>query len=472
MASKRIVVIGGGPGGYEAALVAAEHGAEVTLISAEGLGGNSVLWDCVPSKALIVSAEATGWTHSAHRLGVRMQAEVDLAGAATADMAAVMDRVYELSRNQSADIGKKTAADGVHVVEGDARLTDQHTVEVAPDDGAKTSYEADIVLLATGSNPRVLDFSAPDGKRVFTSRELFALRELPSRLVVVGSGATGAEYAQAFARMGCEVHLISSRDQVLPTIDQDAAAVIEDSFQRWGMTIHSQRRAIGLERGDGGVALRMRVEDGSDAEEWLEASHALFCIGQVPASDGLGLAEAGVEVADDGSVPTDGVSRTNVPTIYAAGDVTGQIMLASVAAMQGRNAMWHALGEAVAPLRLDSIAATVFTEPEVANAGMSADEAAEAQIPIDTVTLPFAGNPRAKMAETTDGFVKLHAIKGSGTIVGGSVVSARASDLIAPVSAAVHNRLTAAQLANTSTIYPSMAGSLQEAARQVMSAQA
>lgn len=462
----RIVVIGGGPGGYEAALVAAEHEADVTLVSQEGLGGNSVLWDCVPSKSLIVSAEAMGWMQSAHRLGVRLPGEVDLAARSRVDMAAVMDRVHALSREQSADIGKKVEATGVRLVEGVGRCASPRCVEVATSGGESIRLEADVVLVSTGSSPRTLPFSRPDGERVFTSRELFSLRELPERLVVVGSGATGAEYAHAFARFGSEVHLISSRDQILPSEDADAAAVIEDSFERWGMVIHRKRRAGDMERSADGV--RVQVGDG----EWVEGTHALYCIGQVPASQGLGLEEVGVRLADNSAVPVDGVSRTNIHTIYAAGDVTGGMMLASTAAMQGRNAMWHALGLAVAPLRRDVVAKCIFTYPEVATVGITTEEVTRARTQIESVRLPFTGNPRAKMAEHTDGFVKVHARKGSGTVLGGAVVADSASDLITPLSVAVHNRLTVTQLAHAYTIYPSMAGSIQETARLLMGRQA
>jgi NAD(P)H dehydrogenase (quinone) len=465
MSPMRIVIIGGGPGGYEAALVAAEHGADVTVVSREGLGGNSVLWDCVPSKALIVSAEAMGWLQSAHRLGVRSSSGADLAAAAAVDLGCVMDRVRDLGLNQSADIGKKVAASGVRIVEGVARLSGANAVEVETPDGATSALPADIVLIATGSRPRTLPFSRPDGERVFTSRELFDLRVLPERLVVVGSGATGAEYAHAFARFGAEVHLVSSRDQILPSEDPDAAAVIEEVFERRGMIIHRRQRAMDMERSADGVRVRVEGPDGGD---WIEASHALYCIGQVPSSQRLGLEAVGVELDDRGAIPVDGVSRTNVRTIYAAGDVTGRVMLASTAAMQGRNAMWHALGQAVAPLRWDAVSACIFTDPEVAAVGMSAEEAESSHIPVRTVALRFAGNPRAKMAEWTDGFVKIHAMEGSGTILGGSVVAARASDLIHPISLAVHNRLTVSQLAQTFSIYPSMSGSVQETARLLM----
>ncbi len=463
----RIVILGGGPGGYEAALVAADHGAEVAVVSEEGLGGNTVLWDCVPSKALVVSSEARDWVGRAREHGVRWRDGATAEDAARVDLGAVMDRIATLASDQSADIGKKVARSGVRIVEGHGRLADARTVAVTHPDGATSRLEADVILITTGSRPRRLDYSVPDGERVFTSRELFSLRELPERLIVVGSGATGAEYASAFARFGCDVHLVSSRQQILPSEDPDAAAVIEDAFERRGMTIHRGCRAVDATRDADGVQVKVWQRH-DDAEWWLEGSHVLWCIGQVPQSDGIGLEDAGVRVDDHGVVPVDGVSRTNVPTIYAAGDVTGGIMLASVAAMQGRNAMWHALGEAVAPLRAEEISACVFTDPEVATVGMTAAQAERSQVPVRTETLPLAGNPRAKMADITDGFVKVHAMRGSGTVLGGSVVAARASDLIHPLSVAVHNRLTVSQVAHAFSIYPSLSGSVQETARLLM----
>ncbi len=466
---QKIVILGGGPGGYEAALVAAEQGADVTVISREGLGGNSVLWDCVPSKGMIVSSVAMGSMETAERLGVHLDTGSEVAAHATADIAGVMDRVRDLGLNQSADIESKVAAAGARIIRGNGRLAGPDTVEVETADGGVTAFRADAILVATGSTPRVLPFSKPDGRRVFTSRELFELREKPERLIVVGSGVTGAEYAQAFAKFGVDVHLVSSREVILPSEDQDAARVLEGEFERWGMTIHRQRRAYDMEVGEDGVRVKVAAADGSD-EAWIEASHALYCVGQVPSSRRLGLEAAGVEIEPGGAIPVDAVSRTNVRTVYAAGDVTGRIMLASVAAMQGRNAMYHALGMAVAPLRWDAIAACVFTSPQVATVGLSEDEMAGT--PVDTVTLDFAGNPRAKMEEATVGFVKIHALKGSGTVIGGTVVAHNASDLITPLSVAVHNRLSVNQVAQAFTIYPSMGGSTAEAARQLMGIQA
>jgi NAD(P)H dehydrogenase (quinone) len=279
--------------------------------------------------------------------------------------------------------------------------------------------------------------------------------------VVVGAGATGAEYATAFLRFGAQVTFVVSRDRILPTEDRDAALVVEDVFERRGLRTVKNARAAKVERiGDRGV---VHLEDGRT----IEGSHVLLTIGQVAQTSGLGLEELGIRTDKVGAVIVDGVSRTSVPSIYAAGDVTAKQMLASVAAMQGRIAMYHLLGQAVAPLRWDAVAATIFTDPQIATVGLSEQRAAETGIQVEVDTLPLAGNPRAKMSNRPDGFVKLLARPGSGTIAGGAVVAGYASDLIAPISEACANRLTASQLAQAFQVYPSFAGSIQECARRL-----
>ncbi|MEX0868266.1 MAG: NAD(P)H-quinone dehydrogenase [Nitriliruptoraceae bacterium] len=458
--TRRIVILGGGPAGYEAAIVAAELGAEVTIVTDDGLGGNSVLWDCVPSKALIVAAEAMGWLGMAERMGIG--AALDTVAPREIDYARVAANVLELGRSQSADIERRISDSGVTVVRGRGRLDGPHRIAVDLADGGTDVLAADSVLIATGSTARVLPFFAPDATRVLTGQQVYGLDALPEHLIVVGSGATGAEFAHAFRRFGVEVTLVSSRDLILPTEDPDAAQVVEDVFERRGMRILRRTRAVQCTNRGSDVVVGL--DDGSE----IVGSHVLFTVGQVPVTRDIGLASAGVEVDERGGIVVDSVGRTSAREVYAAGDVTGGVMLASVAAMQGRTAMWHALGQAVQPIRWDSIAATVFTDPEVATVGRSAEEAAAVGMPVETAKLDFRRNPRAKMIQGLDGFVKVHAMVGSGTIVGGVVVSARASDLIQPLAVAVQHRLTVSQLGQTITVYPSMAGSVAECARMLM----
>ena len=454
----RIVIVGGGPAGYEAALVAAELGASVTVVDRVGLGGACVLFDCVPSKTLCTSAEAVTWMEAAPTLGL---ASPDDPPKATVNLATVFSRIIWLAEAQSRDIEKKLGVAGVRVVNGAARLADPRTV-VVETDAEDERIEADVILIATGSSPRELSSAMPDGKRILNARQVYDLADVPEHLIVVGSGATGAEFAHAFNRLGAQVTLVCSRDRVLPGEDPDAALVLEEVFARRGMRILKNTRASGARATDGGVEVDL------PGGETLRGTHALFTVGQVPNSADVGLEAAGVTIGKDGAIPVDGVSRTNVPTIYAAGDVTGRMMLASTAAMQGRIAMWHALGQAVSPMHWEEVAATVFTDPEIATVGLSEAECAERDIHVDVRKLPFATNARAKMVGLEDGFVKVIATHATHVVVGGTVVAPHASDLVLPLSLAVHARLSVDQLAQAFSIYPSFGGSIQEAARQLM----
>jgi pyruvate/2-oxoglutarate dehydrogenase complex dihydrolipoamide dehydrogenase (E3) component len=460
----RIVIIGGGPAGYEAALVAAQLDATVTVVEAEGAGGACVLHDCVPSKTFIASSDVVTGYRGTEEFGF-------LAGAVepvTLDAAAVHDRVRRLAAAQSQDIHAKLVKAGVNMVAGRARLGDaapshHHPVLVTPADGG-TPYQldADVVLIATGGTPRLLPDAVPDGERILTWRQVYDLGALPERLIVVGSGVTGAEFASAYQAMGVRVTLVSSRDRVMPHEDADAAYAIERVFRARGMEILGGSRAVAVRNTGDGVVVEL-----TDGRE-VTGSHALMAVGSVPNTESVGLAEYGVHVGPGGYVRVDRVSRTNVPGIYAAGDCTGVLPLASVAAMQGRIAMWHSLGDAVAPLRLSTVAANVFTDPELATVGASQDDVDSGRVPAREMMLPLSGNARAKMSGLDDGFVKLFCRPPSGVVVGGVVVAPKASELIAPIALAVTNHLTVDQLAQTITIYPSLSGSVAEAARQLM----
>jgi dihydrolipoamide dehydrogenase len=449
--SDHVVVIGGGPGGYEAALVAAQLGAEVTVVDSDGVGGSAVLTDCVPSKTLIATAELMTDVASANELGVMIGED-----GVRVDLARVNRRVKALAQAQSEDIVRRLEKEGVRVVQGRGRLDGPGRV-VAGDE----SLEADAVLVATGAAPRTLPTAQPDGQRILTWEQVYDLDEVPSELIVVGSGVTGAEFASGYLALGVPVTLVSSRDRVLPGEDADAAKVLEEVLTRRGMTVLSRSRMESVSRS--GDVVTVTLTDGRT----VEGSHCILALGSVPNTADLGLEEAGVSVNDGGFVNVDRVSRTSARGVYAAGDCTGVLMLASVAAMQGRIAMWHFLGDAVTPLDLKKVSSNVFTAPEIATVGWSQQQVDAGEIDAEAVTLPLSGNARAKMQGVHDGFVKLFCRPGTGIIVGGVIVGPRASELIHPVSVAVAESLTADQLAQTFTVYPSMSGSVAEAARRL-----
>ncbi|MBB5624757.1 NAD(P)H-quinone dehydrogenase [Sphaerisporangium krabiense] len=453
-----IVIIGGGPGGYEAALVAAQLGAEVTVVEQDGPGGACVLTDCVPSKTMIATSVRKQALLDGSSLGVNFTGGSDGdVGGVHVDLPLVNERVKELARAQSHDIAARLTAEGVRIVKGAGRLVDPQVVRVGDE-----TINADVVIVATGATPRVLPGAEPDGERVLTWRQLYDLKDLPEHLIVVGSGVTGAEFAGAYRSLGSEVTLVSSRDRMMPNEDADAAEVLEEVYRRRGMNVMGRSRAASVKRTAHGVVVTL--EDGRTAE----GSHCLMTVGMIPNTSGIGLQECGVTLDRHGFVQVDKVSRTSAPGVYAAGDCTGVLMLASVAAMQGRIAVWHALGEAVQPLRLATVASTIFTDPEIAAVGVSQRQIEQGEVEANVVKLPLATNARAKMQGFEDGFVKLFCRPHTGIILGGVVVAPRASELILALSVAVQHRLTVDQLAHTFAVYPSLSGSITEAARRLM----
>lgn len=461
--AKRIVVIGGGPAGYEAALVAAARDAQVTVVDSDGIGGACVLYDCVPSKTFIASTGVRTELRRAAGLGFDIGIDD-----AKISLSQINNRVKTLARSQSADIGSQLLAHKVTVVSGRAELTDDvpgmasHRVRVTAAGGGSGVLKADVVLIATGASPRVLPGAQPDGERILNWRQLYDLTELPEHLVIVGSGVTGAEFCNAYTELGVPVTVVASRDQILPHEDGDAAAVLEEVFAERGVTLVKNARADSVTRTATGV--RVALADGRT----VEGSHALMTVGSVPNTAGLGLDRVGIELGPGGYIPVDRVSRTAASGIYAAGDCTGLMPLASVAAMQGRIAMYHALGEGVSPIRLRTVASATFTRPEIAAVGVPQSAIDDGTVPARTLTLPLTTNARAKMSLLRRGFVKIFCRPATGVVIGGVVVAPIASELILPIALAVQNRISVTDLAQTLSVYPSLSGSVVEAARRLM----
>lgn len=443
-------------------MVAASLGAQVTIIERAGLGGSAVLTDVVPSKTLIATADLMTRVGEAGELGVKFDVDGgDFVPVMRADLKHINDRLLGLARQQSRDITSGLEQhQNIRILPGSGRLVDNHTIEVLTADGTEI-VEADTILLAVGAHPRELPTARPDGERILNWAQIYDLDELPEELIVVGSGVTGAEFASAYNGLGSKVTLISSRDRVLPGSDTDAAVVLEEVFERRGVRVLSRARAESVERTDDGVVVTLG--DGSK----VTGSHCLVCVGSIPNTAGIGLEEAGVELAESGHIKVDGVSRTSAPNIYAAGDCTGVLALASVAAMQGRIAIAHFLGDAVTPIKLHQVASNIFTSPEIANVGVSEAEIQSGKYQGDIIKLSLRSNARAKMRNNKDGFVKIFARKGSGTVIGGVVVGPNASELIFAISIAVKQKLHVDDVASTFTVYPSLSGSISEAARRL-----
>ena len=451
-----IVIIGGGPGGYEAALAGRQLGAQVTLIERQGLGGAAVLTDVVPSKTLIATATAAEAVRTASSLGIHIGGkEADV----SVDLASVNARLLELAKSQSNEMLKTLTEAGVRIINGTGKLDGNHFVIAEVEGKEPERLEAKTVIVAVGARPRTLPSAEPDGERILTWTQLYNLKKLPEHMIVVGSGVTGAEFASAYLSLGCKVTLVSSRDYVLPGEDLDAAVLIEDVFRRRGMNILKKSRADKVEKTANGV--KVYLQDGSI----VEGSHCLMAVGSIPNTENLGLEEAGVSVAASGHIIANRVARTSRANVYAVGDCTDFYPLASVASMQGRTAVFHTMGDVATPTQKRNIASNVFTSPEIASVGWSENEIKEGLAKGQIEKILLSTNPRAKMQGIKDGFIKLFARTSSGTVIGGVVVAPSASELIYPIAIAVENRLTVDELATTYSVYPSLTGAIGDAAR-------
>ena len=455
-----IVIIGGGPGGYEAALAGVQLGADVTLIERSGIGGNAVLTDVVPSKTLIATAEAAQRVAHAEALGVYFSIDGKKVKPKTEiDLGIVNERLLNLAQNQSEDMHEQLIQAGVRVIAGTGRLDGNHHVIVdAIEDGKSERLEAKTIIVSVGGHPRQLDTAKPDGERILTWTQLYNLTELPEHMIVVGSGVTGAEFASAYRGLGSEVTLVSSRDTVLPGNDADAAQLLEQVFRNNGINVMNKTRAEKVVNTGSGV--EVTLADG----KVLKGSHCLMAVGSIPNTEGLGLEEAGVLLTESGHIQVNKVARTSRANVYAVGDCSTFLPLASVSAMQGRTAVFHTMGDVAAPTEVRNVASNVFTSPEIASVGWMEQDIKDGKVNGFVEKIDLNTNPRAKMQGLDFGFIKLICSTG-GTVIGGVVVAPRASDLIYSIAIAIENRLTADELAKTFTVYPSLSETISNAAR-------
>lgn len=443
------LIIGAGPAGTAAATNAAALGARVTLVERDIVGGAAHLWDCIPSKTLTATAIRIDSIRNADQLGLKAEP-------GQVDSAQLGQRVRHISGDINRSWMSLLGSQGVEIINGQGRLVSPELAEIDTPDGARR-VRFDRCLLSTGSSPRVPDWAEPDGNRILTTRHAYDLREVPGHVVVVGSGVTGVEFVHIFESLGSKVTLVVSRQQVLPHRDPEVAAVLEKSFLEKGVRLVIGARATGIEQsGDEVVVL---CDDGRR----VKGTHVLLAIGAVPQTAGLGLEEAAI-VTRGGYIEVDEFSRTSVPHIYAAGDCTGQMLLSSVAAMQGRKIARHASGLPVTPLDYSKVAQAVFTEPEIASVGLEEAEAAAEGRKVRTTKVPFAANARAVLQGNTEGFVKVISDPATGVVLGGTIVGHRASELIGILALAVQARATVNILVETVLVHPSLSESISDAA--------
>ncbi|MCU1483828.1 MAG: putative quinone reductase [Actinomycetia bacterium] len=448
----RFVIIGGGPAGHTAATHAARLGAEVTVIERDIVGGAAHLWDCIPSKAMIATGGAMALTKRAAGMGLASME-------ATLDFEALRDRNAAIEGRLNRSICGLLESQSVRIIRGTGRLDGPNTVVADSADGTER-IEADAVLVSTGSRPRIPEWAEVDGDRILTTRHAYPPKELPSHLVIVGSGVTGVEFVHMFSSFGSKVTLIVSRQQVLPAKDAEVAAALEENFLDRGVVLMKGARAVGIDRDDDGVLVR--CDDGRQ----VAGSHALLAIGAIPNSESIGLEAAGVEL-DGGYVPINHHCQSNVPHIYAAGDVSGKLPLSSVAAMQGRKIAEHVMGLHTRDHRhldYDKAASAIFTEPEIADVGLAEADAFAEGRKIRVTKVPFSASAKALIEGDPRGFVKILSDPNTGVVLGGSIVGRNAAELISVLALAVTAGLKVTDIVESLLVHPSLAEALADAA--------
>lgn len=444
-----LLIVGGGPAGTQAATTAAGGGARVTLVEKDIVGGAAHLWDCIPSKTMAASALRHSSVRNAVKLGL-------INDPGQLDPKVLSTRIKEITSDINENWVNLLSDQRVEIIGGKARFVGSNEAIAETIDGDRR-IRFEKALISTGSAPRVPDWAPVDGKRVLTTRHCYDLEEVPEHIVVIGSGVTGVEFTHIFESIGSQVSLVVSRQQILPHRDAEVAAELEDDFIERGVRLVIGARAESIEvEGD---TVRVVCNDG----RVINGSHALLAVGSVPLSQGLGLEAIGIDM-EDGYVKVDHFQRTSLPHVYAAGDVTGQMPLSSVASMQGRKIALHALGLPVQPIDYDKVTEAIFTEPEIASVGLAEVDAAAQGRKVRTTKVPFTSNARSVLQDFTRGFVKVTSDPATGVVLGGTIVGHRASELIGIIALAVQARVTTPALVETILAHPTMIEAIGDAA--------
>jgi pyruvate/2-oxoglutarate dehydrogenase complex dihydrolipoamide dehydrogenase (E3) component len=452
MAAVRFVIVGGGPGGNTAATYAARLGAQVTLVERDVVGGAAHLWDCIPSKTMIATGGAMSFSRRIEGMGLLHQD-------AQLDLGAQRKRIREIEEHLNSQVMTLLESQGVRIIRGAGRLKGPHEVVAETDQGIE-ELEADAILISTGSRPRIPDWARPDGERVLTTRQAYPPPVMPDHLIVIGSGVTGVEFVHMFSSFGSKVTLIVSRQQVLPSKDPEVAAALEEELLRRGVRLFKGARAEGIEVDGANVAVA--CDDGRVAR----GSHALLAIGAIPNTDGLGLESAGIQV-EGGYIPINHHCQSNVPHVYAAGDVSGKLPLSSVAAMQGRKIAEHVMGIHTREHRhidYEKAASAIFTEPEIADVGLAEAEAFASGRKIRVTKVPYAAAAKALINDDPGGFVKIVSDPATGVVLGGSIVGRHAAELISVLALAVTANLKVSDIVESCLVHPTLSEALADAA--------
>ncbi|OAT79968.1 dihydrolipoyl dehydrogenase [Desulfotomaculum copahuensis] len=451
--SYKVIFIGGGPGGYVGAIRAAQLGASVALVEKDEVGGTCLNRGCIPTKALAAGAEALHTVRRAGEFGIST-------GEISVDFGRLMERKQQVVSRLVQGVQFLLKKNKVELIQGAGRLTAPGHVRVTAADGAVSELEAENIVLATGTEPALISALGYDGEKVITSNEALNLTAVPRRLLIIGGGVIGCEFACIFNALGAQVTVVEMMPSILPMVDREAARQMQGLLKRQGITVKTKVKIEAVRKTEQEVTAVL--EGGLE----IAADLILISIGRVMNTAGLGLAVAGVAAGPRGEVPVDGRMQTNVPGIYAVGDITGRIQLAHVASAQALAAVDNIMGR---PREMDYrvVPSCIFTHPEVASVGLSTQEAEAQGLAVKAGKFPLLASGKAQAMGETEGFVKVLADAGSDRVLGVHIIGAHATDLIAEAAVAIQLNATVEQLAQTIHAHPTLAEAVMEAAEAV-----
>ncbi len=449
-----IIVVGSGPGGYVGAIKAAQLGKSVAIVERSEIGGVCLNWGCIPTKALLKSAQAYNYAKHCAEYGFE-------ASDVKADIEKIVDRSRGVAAQMSKGVEFLLKKNKITLIQGDAMLKTNHSVMVTAEDGSRTEYEADHIILAVGSRPNSLPFAPIDGEKIISYRQALIPKKLPKSLAVIGSGAIGSEFAFFYRSLGAEVHIIEYVDRILPVEDDDVSAQISRSFRKAGIKVMTSAQVKSVDTTGELCKLTVATKKG---EETVEAELVLSAVGVIPNTDYLGLEELGVEMVRGGKIKVDENYRTNVEGIYAIGDIIPTPALAHVASAEAINCVEAICGVTPKPIDYGNIPGCTYISPEVASVGMTERAAKEQGIDYKVGKFFFLASGKAVAAGEKDGFVKLVVDAATDKVLGAHLVGANVTEMISGIVTGRNMGMTASDLIHSVHPHPTMSEAIMEAA--------
>ena len=446
-----LIVLGSGPGGYVAAIRSAQLGLRTAIVEREKLGGICLNWGCIPTKALLRTSEIYHYLTHASAYGLTAE-KVGF------DLAKVVERSRKVAGQLNAGVKGLMKKNKVTVVEGEGALAGKGKLVVTKD-GAKTELQAKHIIVATGARARELLFAKADGERIWTYRHAMVPKEMPSKLLVIGSGAIGVEFASFYSDLGAEVAIVEMLPRILPVEDEEISAFMHKALTKQGLTIHVDAGVEKLEASKNGVRAAIKGADGKTVA--AEFSHAIVAIGIAPNTENIGLEALGVKT-DRGHIVTDGYGRTNVEGVYAIGDVTGPPWLAHKASHEGIVCVEAIAGLKPHPFETWNIPGCTYSRPQVASVGLTEAKAKESGREIRVGRFPFIGNGKAIALGEAEGFIKTVFDANTGELLGAHMVGAEVTELIQGYAVARQLETTDAELIETVFPHPTLSEMMHE----------